>query len=215
MGEAAVLAECGIDDVAVANQHAVALAQHLAAVDGISVTLGINSVLIRVDPLGHTQEEAMRMLREASASIELHDDDDTETRIIDVPARYGGDAGPDLADAAHALGMTAQEVVALHTAQPWRVLMIGFAPGFPYIGPLLPALHLPRRSTPRPSVPAGSVAIAAGLTGIYPARLPGGWHLIGRTDVELFNAQRASPALLQAGDFVRFVAVNANHVEGD
>lgn len=205
-----MLAECSIDDVAVANQHAVALARRLAVVDGISVTLGINSVLIRFDPLQLAFDEVARLLRSASETITL--DDEAVSRIVDVHVRYGDDDGPDLIEAAKALDMTPHDLIALHTSQAWRVLMIGFAPGFSYIGPLPPALHLPRRSSPRASVPAGSVAIAAGMTGIYPARLPGGWHLIGRTEIELFNPQHEPPALLQAGDFVRFIA---DHVEGD
>ncbi len=210
MGEAALLAECSIDDVTLANRHVVALAQRLATVSECSITLGIRSVLLRYDPLQRAPAEMFCIMREASAAIELWDEG--EPRIIDVPARYGGEDGPDLIDVARSLGMTARDVVALHTAQAWRVLMIGFAPGFPYIGPLPPALYLPRRSTPRAKVPAGAVAIAAGLTGIYPARLPGGWHLIGHTDLELFNPQREPPARLQAGDFARFIAT---HVEGD
>jgi KipI family sensor histidine kinase inhibitor len=210
MGEAAMLAECSIDDISVANQHAVALAQRLAVADGISATLGINAVVVRFDPLQHMQDDVTRAIHEAIAVITLQEEG--ERRIVDVHVRYGDDAGSDLVDAASALGINAQKLVALHTSQPWRVLMIGFAPGFPYIGPLPPALHLPRRSTPRAAVPAGSVAIAAGVTGIYPSRLPGGWHLIGRTEVELFNTNHEPPALLKAGDFVRFIAT---HVEGD
>jgi inhibitor of KinA len=114
--------------------------------------------------------------------------------------------GPDLADAARLLGLSIEELIRQHTAQPWRVLMIGFAPGFPYIGPLPATLTLPRRATPRPAVPAGSVALAAGFTGIYPACLPGGWHLIGQTNVVLFDPHRTPPALLQPGDRVQFVA---------
>lgn len=210
MGEAAVLAECGIDDMAIANRHAVAFAGRLAAVNGISVTLGISSVVVRFDPLQHALNDVTRLLYEASESIALQDEGDA--RIVDMQVRYGGNDGPDLQDAATTLGMPARELVALHTSQPWCVLMIGFAPGFPYTGPLPPALRLPRRNTPRAAVPAGSVAIAAGMTGIYPSRLPGGWHLIGRTDVELFNANHEPPALLKAGDFVQFIAT---HVEGD
>jgi inhibitor of KinA len=210
MGEAAVLAEFNVDDVTLANQHAVALAHRLAVLEGASITLGINSVLVRFDPLQHTQNEVTRAIHDASAFIAVRDDE--APRMVDIPVRYGGEEGPDLHDVAALLDMTTQHVIALHTSQPWRVLMIGFAPGFPYIGPLPPALHLPRRSTPRAAVPAGSVAIAAGMTGIYPARLPGGWHLIGRSDVELFNPNREPPALLKAGDFVRFVAA---YVEGD
>lgn len=210
MGESALLAECSIDDITIANQHAVALTQRLTAMDGISATLGINSFVVRFDPLQHTQEEVAHAIRDVHATLALQEE--AESRIIDMPARYGGENGPDLIGVATALGMTADDVVELHTSQPWRVLMVGFAPGFPYIGPMPPALHLPRRSTPRAAVPAGSVALAAGMTGIYPSRLPGGWHLIGRTGVELFNAHREPPALLQAGDFVRFIAT---HVERD
>jgi KipI family sensor histidine kinase inhibitor len=105
------------------------------------------------------------------------------------------------------LGLAPAEVVALLVAAPLRVMMIGFAPGYPYLGPLPAALQLPRRATPRQRVPAGSVAIAAGLAGIYPAALPGGWHLVGRTDARLFDPQADPPALLAPGDYVQFVAL--------
>jgi KipI family sensor histidine kinase inhibitor len=102
--------------------------------------------------------------------------------------------------------MSEQEVVALHTASAMPVLLIGFMPGFPYIGGLPSRLHLPRRSEPRTSVAAGSVAIANDQTGIYPHRSPGGWHIIGRTSARLFDPRREPPALLHVGDHVRFVA---------
>lgn len=124
-----------------------------------------------------------------------------------IPVRYGGEMGPDLETAAQALGMMPDQLIALHTSQPWRVLLLGFAPGFAYLGPLPMALHLPRRATPRARVPAGSVALANGLTGIYPSELPGGWHLIGRTDHQLFDPHCEPPARLQPGDAVQFVAL--------
>ena len=123
--------------------------------------------------------------------------------------RYGGEDGPDLDEVAVRLGLAPREVVAIHCEAIHRVLMIGFAPGYPYLGGLPPQLHLPRRATPRKAVPAGSVAIAAGMTGIYPARLPGGWHLIGRTEQRLFDPQAERPCLLEPGDDVRFVALPA------
>jgi inhibitor of KinA len=199
MGEAAVLAECALADVAAANTYAHALANALAAT--FEVLPAIRSVLIRFDPLHQTTTQVIAAIEAQIARLGAPEP--PEGRVVTIPVGYDG---PDLEEASHALGLSMDDLIRQHTAQPWRVLMIGFAPGFPYIGPLPPALSLPRRATPRPAVPAGSVAIAAGFTGIYPARLPGGWHLIGQTDVVLFDPQRTPPALLSAGDRVQFVA---------
>ncbi|MBA3943411.1 MAG: 5-oxoprolinase subunit PxpB [Herpetosiphonaceae bacterium] len=128
------------------------------------------------------------------------------SRTISITVEYGGRAGPDLEEVAAATGLTLAEVVRLHTAAPFPVEMIGFMPGFPYLGGLPVVLNLPRRSVPRVMVPAGSVAIANGRSGIYPAAAPGGWHLIGRTTVLLFDPEREPPALLAPGDYVQFVA---------
>lgn len=201
MGEAALLIECTLDDVAAANAHALALAEALPA--EWHPLPAIRSVLIRFDPLRDAYDEVQSRVRRALAGIAPHAL--PAGRQVTIPVRYGGEHGPDLEDAAHWLGLAPDELIARHTAQPWRVMMIGFAPGFPYIGPLPASLTLPRRATPRAAVPAGSVAIAAGMTGIYPSQLPGGWHLIGRTEVVLFDPTREPPALLQPGDRVQFV----------
>lgn len=128
-------------------------------------------------------------------------------RCFDIPVIYGGAAGPDLAAVAAATGLDPADVIARHAAAAHVVGMIGFAPGFPYLLGLPDALRLPRRAAPRTAVEAGSVAIAEGQTGIYPRRGPGGWHVIGRTAVDLFDPTRDPPALLRAGDRVRFVPV--------
>jgi len=128
-------------------------------------------------------------------------------RLVEMPVCYDGS---DLdAVAAHA-GLSTDEVVARHVAAEYRVAMLGFAPGFPYLLGLDPALHMPRRAQPRLRVPAGSVAIGGAQTGIYPRELPGGWHLIGRTPLRLFDAQLDPPALLTPGDRVRFRAIDAD-----
>ena len=127
--------------------------------------------------------------------------------IVEIPVAYGGDDGPDLAAVAAHTGLDPEEVVRLHTTADHVVGMIGFAPGFPYLLGLPPALAIPRRATPRTRVPAGSVAIAELQTGIYPRTTPGGWHVIGRTPRAMFDARRDPPALLRAGDLVRFVPV--------
>ena len=127
--------------------------------------------------------------------------------IVEIPVAYGGDDGPDLAAVAAHTGLDSEEVVRLHTTTDQVVGMIGFAPGFPYLLGLPAALEVPRRATPRTSVPAGSVAIAERQTGIYPRTSPGGWHVIGRTPRAMFDPRRDPPALLRAGDLVRFVPV--------
>ncbi len=124
-----------------------------------------------------------------------------------LPVCYGGDFGADLADVAAATGLAPDEVVQLHAGTEVSVYMIGFMPGFPFMGDLPPALGVPRRREPRLRVPAGSVAITGGLTAIYPWQSPGGWNLIGRCPVPLFDAAAARPSLLAPGDTVRFEAV--------
>jgi len=124
-------------------------------------------------------------------------------RLVEIPVAYDG---PDLAEVAEATGLDADEVIERHRGRDYRVSLLGFVPGFAYLTELDPRLVLPRRSAPRPRVPAGSVAIAGGQTGIYPAATPGGWHLIGRTSTRMFDPAREPAALLSVGDHVRFVA---------
>lgn len=125
-------------------------------------------------------------------------------RLVEIPVCYGGAFGEDLDAAAAELGIAPAELISRHSAATYTVAMIGFAPGFPYLLGLDPALALPRLATPRTRVPAGSVAIGGAQTGIYPHESPGGWRLLGRTPLRLFDANRASPSLLSPGDQVRF-----------
>lgn len=133
----------------------------------------------------------------------------TAARMVEVPVAYGGESGPDLESAAIELGLQPEALAARHAAGDYRVAMIGFAPGFPYLSGLDPALALPRLATPRIHVPAGSVAIGGAQTGIYPRESAGGWRIIGRTPLLLFDPQRVPPSLLAPGDRVRFVAIDA------
>ena len=134
---------------------------------------------------------------------------DDSARIVEIPVLYGGDVGADLVSAAAELGLDPEGLVQRHVAGDYRVAMIGFAPGFPYLSGLDPALALPRLATPRTHVPAGSVAIGGGQTGIYPRDSPGGWRLLGRTPLRLFDPSRDPPSLLAPGDRVRFRAIDA------
>ncbi|WP_267226088.1 5-oxoprolinase subunit PxpB [Dyella silvae] len=135
------------------------------------------------------------------------------SREVVIPVWYGGEAGPDLSVVAGHTRLTPDEVISRHCAVTYRVAMLGFAPGFPYLLGLDPALAMPRRADPRLSVPAGSVAIGGNQTGIYPQALPGGWQLIGRTPSKLFDLHAVSPSLLLPGDRVRFHAIGQDAYE--
>jgi inhibitor of KinA len=127
--------------------------------------------------------------------------------VIDIPVSYGGAGGPDLEAVASFAGCPAAELIARHSARTYRVYMLGFVPGFAYMGRVEPSIAAPRHRVPRERVPAGSVGIAGLQTGVYPIESPGGWQLIGRTTTVMFDPARARPSLLAAGDVVRFVPV--------
>jgi KipI family sensor histidine kinase inhibitor len=134
-------------------------------------------------------------------------------RTVEIPVCYGGAMGVDLESAAQSCGLDVAAFIDLHAGVEYRVAMLGFAPGFPYLLGLPPELHLPRRDQPRLRVPSGSVAIGGAQTGIYPNELPGGWHLIGRTPLALFDAALPSPCLLAPGDSVRFRSIGAGEFD--
>jgi inhibitor of KinA len=131
------------------------------------------------------------------------------SRIIEIPVCYGGEFGPDLAFVAKHTQLDKEEVIAIHAGGEYLVYMIGFAPGFPYLGGMNKKIAAPRREVPRPKIPAGSVGIAGKQTGIYSIETPGGWQLIGRTPLLLFNPTRNPPAMIRAGEIIRFVPISA------
>ena len=130
-----------------------------------------------------------------------------------IPACYAASHAPDLAGVAQRTGLSTAEVVGLHSGTRYHVYMIGFVPGFPYMGDLPAPLSLPRRADPRVRVPPGSIAIATSMTAIYPLESPGGWHLIGATPIRLFDPRRSRPALLSAGDAVRFEPISVREFD--
>ena len=139
--------------------------------------------------------------------------DQVKTSLIEISVCYDSEFAPDLEEVARRAGLGAQEVVDLYNATEYRVHCIGFTPGFPFLGGLPSKLATPRRSTPRKEIPAGSVAIGGAQAGIYPVKSPGGWNLIGRTPLRLFDPQKKPPALLRAGDRVRFRAISREEFE--
>ncbi|HEY0506170.1 MAG TPA: 5-oxoprolinase subunit PxpB [Lysobacter sp.] len=157
------------------------------------------------DP-AHVHEALLAFAAEAAEAVVVVE----EARTVEIPVVYGGEHGPDLQAAAAELGLTPDELVRRHAGGDYTVAMIGFAPGFPYLSGLDPALALPRLPTPRARVAAGSVGIGGAQTGLYPRESPGGWRLLGRTPLALFDPAREPPTLLRPGDRVRFVPIDAD-----
>lgn len=196
------------------NGRVVAVADRLRDLDaGIrDVVVGYCTVTVYFDPL-RVDGNTLRLELHRLAAIPPTESAGSGAEI-DVDVCYGGEFGPDLPDVAAQAGMTEPEVIALHSGRIYRVYVVGFIPGFPYMASVDARLALPRRSTPRVRVPAGSVAIAAGQTGIYPRETPGGWHLIGRTHTRPFDPSRAQPFLFKPGDRVRFHPIDRAAFEG-
>jgi inhibitor of KinA len=172
------------------------------------------SVVVHYEPLfvAGTEDRSPydRMVAALSELLsEMRDDTLPEPPTVDIPVCYGGELGPDLEDVAARHGMTAAQVVELHASGKYRVYMVGFMPGFAYLGGLPERLATPRRQTPRTAVPAGTVGIGGRQTGVYPLVSPGGWNLIGRTPLRMFDANREEPTLLATGDRVRFRPISA------
>jgi inhibitor of KinA len=191
------------------NARAVALAEALREVrhTGVrDIVPGYCSVAVAFDPLATRVDDLRgRVLDLAAAALEVSEQ--AARRVIDVAVRYGGDDGPDLEAVAMFAALSADEVIALHAAPTYRVYMLGFAPGFAYMGEVDARIAMPRHPSPRVRVRRGSVGIAGPQTGIYSIDTPGGWQIVGRTDVQLYDPTRDEPFLLKAGDAVRFCPV--------
>jgi inhibitor of KinA len=191
------------------NARAIELANRLRALapEGVQdVVPTFRSVAVYFNPLQTNQDRLVAELRHLAASRAVADPPSMEP--IQIPVKYGGSFGPDLADVARFGNITEEEVVRLHTAVTYRVFMLGFVPGFAYMGSVDRRIAAPRRPSPRRAVPMGSVGIAGVQTGIYPSQMPGGWQLIGRTTVRPFDVSRPQTSLFKPGDMVRFVPLD-------
>lgn len=210
LGDSAVVAALGtgLDELALPRVSALAAALlHDRPAGVVDIVPAFATVTVFYDPAhagGYAQLCAEIELRAARADSSVLS---VPARVIEIPVCYGGDFGPDLAAVAAHCGLGAERVVALHSGADYRVHAIGFAPGFAYLGGLPEKIHAPRRATPRTSVPAGTVGIGGEQTGVYPLATPGGWNLIGRTPRRMFDPASDEPALLHAGDRVRFRAI--------
>lgn len=201
LGEAALCCALPAPASLAQQQRIWQLAAGLGDVDGVQELIpGMNNLTLLFDPLrteAATLETTVRQLWDQPPRRRALG------RLVEIPVTYDG---PDLADVAAHCGLSPDDVVARHTQAEYVVYFLGFQPGFAYLGGLDEALHTPRRAEPRTAVPAGSVGIGGAQTGIYPLATPGGWQLIGRTSLALFDPQAEPPTVLAPGDRVRFVA---------
>lgn len=199
--------EATIDPVI--NERAIVLAQRLRArhAAGVrDVAPGYSTIGVHYDPL-QTDLAALEHAIEREFEVIANLEAPAERPVVDIPVSYGGALGPDLDAVATFAGCSAAEVIARHSGRIYRVYMLGFVPGFAYMGRVDASIAAPRHRVPRERVPIGAVGIAGMQTGVYPVESPGGWQLIGRTSAVMFDPGRAQPSLLAAGDLVRFVPV--------
>ena len=210
LGETAFVLTVG-NDVGVDAHQKVKAVSHLlesAPPDAmVEYVPAFTTVTVIYDPMAATHEvfadRLRRLLENAPQSTPA-----VEARLMEIPVCYGEAFGPDLDFVASHNTITPDDVIAIHADSEYLVYMIGFAPGFPYMGGMSQRIAAPRRDSPRQSVPVGSVGIAGKQTGIYSIETPGGWRLIGRTPVRLFRPDEAEPSLLRTGDHVRFRVID-------
>ena len=210
MGDRSLLVELGDKISPLVNQrvHELYTAMDMHRIEGVRELIpGYRSLLVIYDPLGLAPDDLKREIHHTYQHLDQAEL--PEPRTLDIPVVYGGEQGPDLESVARFHSITPQEVIDYHIRPTYRVYMIGFTPGYPYLGEVPDEIVTPRRKTPRTHVPRGSVGIAQKQTGIYSVDSPGGWQIIGWTPVQLFNPAQQPPSLLMMGDRVRFKAITA------
>lgn len=197
----------GIDPVVNARVRSVAAVVKKTPPEGvIEIIPTYRSLLLIYDPLITLPEKLTAFIEQIEDTVP--DEDAGVFKRVDIPVCYGGEFGPDMETVAKTAGLGVEEVIQRHSAPDYLIYMVGFTPGFPFLGGLDEKLFTPRLRTPRMVVPQGSVGIANNQTGIYPIDSPGGWQIIGRTPLTLFAPHRENPFLYQAGDRIRFIPIS-------
>lgn len=214
VGDRAVLAELGDSINESVNRMVMELNKTVRAsqMEGILETVpAFCSLLVYYDPLVTDYDTVSAFLLNLSAAASDHREQ--AGALVEIPVCYGGSFGPDLAFVAEHAGLKEEEVIRLHSGRDYRIYMLGFLPGFPYLGGMDERIVTPRLNVPRTLIPAGSVGIGGEQTGIYPMESPGGWQLIGRTPFRLFDPDNGQKRLYEAGDTIRFVPVSSREFE--
>lgn len=179
----------------------------------VEVVPTYRSLLVYFNPIRITRKQLVDRITSLITNAEIETSGTDITRVIHIPVCYGGEFGPDIAFVAQHNNITEDEVIKIHTSTPYLVYMLGFTPGFPYLGGMSEKIATPRLQKPRTCIPAGSVGIAGSQTGFYPVESPGGWQLIGRTPIEAFNPKAENPFLFAAGDYLQFQLISVNEYE--
>ncbi|MBN8582727.1 MAG: 5-oxoprolinase subunit PxpB [Anaerolineae bacterium] len=210
LGDSSILIQLGDEIDPILNQRVHALDALLQSIPAVIETVpAYCTLLVHYDLITTTYNEIKNLIEEKLTLI----DDSTHrpSRHLDIPVLYGNASGLDFETVATTLALSPSELIRLHSEREYTVYMMGFTPGFPYLGILNEKLTLPRMSTPRTRVPAGSVAIAGSQTGIYPLDSPGGWHILGWTPLKLFDPLSENPFLFAPGDTVKFIPIEGDH----
>ena len=211
LGDSALLVELGdkIDSTVNQRVHALNALLQTKNIAGIVETVpAYCTLLIHYDPLILTFDQVTHWVRDKLTQVD--DSLNRKPRQLEVPTRYGGASGPDLEAVAASKGISTADIVRIHSEREYTVYMMGFTPGFPYLGTLDERLIMPRLETPRTLIKAGTVAIAGSQTGIYPLDSPGGWHLIGWTPLKLFDSTSEAPFLFSPGDIIKFIPLESD-----
>jgi len=207
-GDSALVIELGDEISEECNEKVIALSEDVKDVKGVVELLPTyRSLLVYYDPSITDFDEVAKISEERMRRLRIQIDKD-KRRVFEVPVCYGGDFGPDLSFVARYNGLSEEEVVRIHTSRSYRVFMLGFLPGFPYLGGMDERIAAPRLEKPRTKIAEGSVGIAGKQTGIYPLESPGGWRIIGRTPLKLYNPEADNPVSVRAGDTIRFVRIS-------
>ena len=212
-GETGIVVELGNEIDPVINTQVHALSRRIERtlspmIDAVIPTY--RSLLVIFDPLQISRLELISKIQTIVDDMKADSIETTDTQIVVIPTLYGGDAGPDLDFVASHNNLTVEEVIRIHSSVAYRIYMIGFTPGFPYLGGMSEKIAAPRLNTPRTKIQAGSVGIAGTQTGLYPVESPGGWQLIGRTPLKVFDPRSQQPFLYSAGDFLKFEPISAS-----
>ena len=209
-GDAALIVEFGDTIDAQTNRKVHSLAGRLDKLNIpglVEMIPTYRSLLLSFDPMMTTHEDIHQAV--TNSACQADESTSHNARVVMIPTLYAGEYGPDIESVAKNAGLTADDVVDIHSGTDYLVYMMGFSPGFPYLGGLDERLATPRLESPRIEIPAGSVGIAEGQTGVYPIASPGGWRLIGRTPVPLFDPNTNPPTVINAGDYVRFAQIDS------